>query len=1144
MPLESNGQSGPSLVANRYVLLKEAVRSGGMSTVQKAFDPHESRFCAIKRMKIAHDDDRRKRESFNREQSALSDLAAHPNIVSIYEAGVDAAGYFMVLEWVPENLATFIATNGALPWDRFYSEVGRPVLEAVAFAQSRNWNHRDIKPQNILITENGHPKVADYGIARKIDKPAIGLTLREYRSEPFTPPEADAGDWSTTQDCFSWAAVAVYCLTGRVPSTYKELDELAAGLDHSAIPVSVLQLALSHIPQERPPLATALLSDLDDFAAQQSAKVQTRQTVHLQFDPGAMQRLLLAFGVGDSTEAEALVLTELNEVNVGIRRVGPDEGSRKLRFWAVGWAFEASRPVQRDLLVLVRAWPTRPAEAERQREEAYQAPLRFTFGAPKIQRADALPLDELFVNVNAFEAESANKQLHEKRERIFRVWYAFLRAKADFEARRESAIEYIGLEVDGPRATLTTDLPASADIVGQPRVIRTTTGGNVLCDILDVNLDEITVVITSGDVGKIARRGRLELNTLAAERAIYRQRQALDAVHYDRAASVRLKSIILDPSISRPPIEVALPTIGGGKFDQEKAALLKRALGLQDILAIEGPPGTGKTRLIEEILVQYLARDPDSRILLSSQTHVALDNVIERVAARQPSLDIVRIGRLDDPKISSACREFVLDHKAIAWSARVRSRAQGFMAKWASNRQIDRTSIEVGMLAERLNLLRHRELEIQTALAEATQGLRDIEARAETKLAETGSAASPQLASASVQAQEAAGALRNELRRTKHDISSVREKMTSAGGYAQELATTESGAELSDWSRMLLGDGEDHTKCRELLELQEQWLLRVGRSSDFHAAMLASAQIVAGTCIGMAGVPGMRDVVYDLCIIDEASKATATEILVPMSRSRKWIVVGDPKQLPPFFEDESITNIDDFDVTEVRHTLLDRLLAGLPDHSHAELTNQHRMVKPIGDLISEAFYDGRLNSPNTIADVKLPGAFPKAVTWLSTTDARDAREIRHGSSFYNDGECRIVRDALSQINFLANKAKNQYEIALIAGYVSQVKALQDAIRDRLHEWTSLRITCSTVDAFQGSEADVCIYSVTRSNEKASLGFLREKPRLNVALSRGRSSLIIVGDDVFCRSIEGANPFRKVLDFIDAHDGDCERRPVR
>jgi superfamily I DNA and/or RNA helicase len=137
----------------------------------------------------------------------------------------------------------------------------------------------------------------------------------------------------------------------------------------------------------------------------------------------------------------------------------------------------------------------------------------------------------------------------------------------------------------------------------------------------------------------------------------------------------------------------------------------------------------------------------------------------------------------------------------------------------------------------------------------------------------------------------------------------------------------------------------------------------------------------------------------------------------------------------------------------------------------------------------------------------------------------------------------VIRDALAQIDFIARKRKAVYEVALIAGYVAQVKALQNIIRDRLHEWTGLKVVCSTVDAFQGSEAEICVYSVTRSNTEARLGFLREKPRLNVALSRSRSALIIVGDDAFCRTASGENPFRKVLDFIDAHPNDCERRPV-
>ena len=410
-------------------------------------------------------------------------------------------------------------------------------------------------------------------------------------------------------------------------------------------------------------------------------------------------------------------------------------------------------------------------------------------------------------------------------------------------------------------------------------------------------------------------------------------------------------------------------------------------MAFKTFLRFQGPPGTGKTRLIEEILVQYLGRHPGERVLLSAQTHVALDNVIERVRVREQAIDIVRIGRLDDGKISAACRDLVLDRKAQAWSEGVRAKAQSYMTEWARERGINRSDVEMGMLAERLTLLIQQARTLRRSLARAERKVEAVEEKSEAKLSETGSADSPELTVASVEAEQDAGTLRGELARARSDIEDVRARLRKAGGYGIELANQEEEDELRDWSALLIGNGEDQLRCRELLELQEEWMLRVGRSSDFHAAMLSSAQVVAGTCIGMAGVRGMGDVVYDLCIVDEASKATPTEILVPMARSRKWILVGDPEQLPPFFEDDSITQLEDFEEAEVRHTLLDRFLSGLPPHSIALLASQHRMVKPIGDLISTIFYEGRLSSPRSRPGVTLTGAFPKPVTWLSTAES-------------------------------------------------------------------------------------------------------------------------------------------------------------
>lgn len=94
---------------------------------------------------------------------------------------------------------------------------------------------------------------------------------------------------------------------------------------------------------------------------------------------------------------------------------------------------------------------------------------------------------------------------------------------------------------------------------------------------------------------------------------------------------------------------------------------------------------------------------------------------------------------------------------------------------------------------------------------------------------------------------------------------------------------------------------------------------------------------------------------------------------------------------------------------------------------------------------------------------------------------------------------------------------------------------------RFDQWGALAVEINTVDAFQGREADIAIYSVTRSNDQGNIGFLRDFRRLNVALSRGREYLLVVGDHIFARSVQGLNPFRSVVEHIEAHPSECSIR---
>jgi len=197
------------------------------------------------------------------------------------------------------------------------------------------------------------------------------------------------------------------------------------------------------------------------------------------------------------------------------------------------------------------------------------------------------------------------------------------------------------------------------------------------------------------------------------------------------------------------------------------------------------------------------------------------------------------------------------------------------------------------------------------------------------------------------------------------------------------------------------------------------------------------------------------------------------------------------------------------------------------------------MIAPIGDLVSHCFYGDKLNSPIDSHGLKLSAALPKPVTWYSTHNLRNRAEIPEESTFKNPIEVGEVRKILLRLEFVAKAQGRKISVAVLSGYTAQVRLLFEMVSQGIAEWPSLEVSCNSVDAFQGRQADICIYSVVRSNRDKELGFLREPPRLNVALSRGKSALVIIGDNYFCRHIRGRNPFRDVIKFIDENEATCE-----
>ena len=202
------------LLANRYEIL-EKIGAGGMSDVFLAKDHSLGRDVAVKILKQEFAEDRTFVQKFRAEAQAAAGLE-HPNIVSIYDVGNEGGLYYIVMEYVEGiTLKTYINKKGRLTYNEALSiaiQVGR----GIEAAHNKNIIHRDIKPQNIIISKEGKVKVMDFGIARAVTSNTVSADI--MGSVHYASPEQARNGYVTfTTDIYSLGIVMYEMVTGRVP---------------------------------------------------------------------------------------------------------------------------------------------------------------------------------------------------------------------------------------------------------------------------------------------------------------------------------------------------------------------------------------------------------------------------------------------------------------------------------------------------------------------------------------------------------------------------------------------------------------------------------------------------------------------------------------------------------------------------------------------------------------------------------------------------------------------------------------------------------------------------------------------------------------------------------------------------------------
>ena len=205
------------VLGNRYEII-EKIGNGGMATVYKATDLVLKRYVAVKILRDEFTTDEEFIRRFETEAQSAARLT-HPNIVSIYDVGVDNGIYYIVMELIQGKTLKeiIVEERGPLPW-KWSVNVAIQIASALEMAHKNNIIHRDIKPHNIIITEDGIAKVTDFGIAKAVSNSTItafGTTIGSVHY--FSPEHARGGYTDAKSDLYSLGVVMYEMVTGKVP---------------------------------------------------------------------------------------------------------------------------------------------------------------------------------------------------------------------------------------------------------------------------------------------------------------------------------------------------------------------------------------------------------------------------------------------------------------------------------------------------------------------------------------------------------------------------------------------------------------------------------------------------------------------------------------------------------------------------------------------------------------------------------------------------------------------------------------------------------------------------------------------------------------------------------------------------------------
>ena len=289
---------------------------------------------------------------------------------------------------------------------------------------------------------------------------------------------------------------------------------------------------------------------------------------------------------------------------------------------------------------------------------------------------------------------------------------------------------------------------------------------------------------------------------------------------------------------------------------------------------------------------------------------------------------------------------------------------------------------------------------------------------------------------------------------------------------------------------------------KALFDEAHKIIREVGKTEEYiQRDLISKAQVIAATLVGSNHYT-VSALTYDTVFIDEAGQALEPACWIPILKAKKVVLAGDPFQLPPTIKSDEAAR------KGLSTTLLEKCIQRHPE-TVVLLEEQYRMNTAIMTYSSNIFYKSKLRAHDSVAEGRL-FAGDQPVNFIDTAGC-GFEEKAEGTSTTNIDEAALLIRYLTSL-LITLPGENLPSVAVISPYKEQIHLLNELLENtgEMQPFKD-RISVNTIDSFQGQERDIVCISLTRSNAEGSIGFLADIRRMNVAMTRARKKLIVIGD---------------------------------